>query len=103
MNHATARGMGDGVCSPDYLAEFVRAQNYPHLKIHINFSYIDVATPFYIEPVIEDVEVHSDWAHIWHDTCPFRKFHPTAALKTSHGRFPKIPRPVFGDPTPDPG
>ena len=25
MNHATARGMGDGVCSPDYLAEFVRA------------------------------------------------------------------------------
>jgi hypothetical protein len=30
--------MGDGVCSPDYLAEFVRAQNYPHLKIHINFS-----------------------------------------------------------------
>jgi hypothetical protein len=26
MNHATARGMGDGVCSPDYLAEFVRAQ-----------------------------------------------------------------------------
>jgi hypothetical protein len=38
MNHATARGMGDRVCSPDYLAEFVRAQNYPHLKIHINFS-----------------------------------------------------------------
>ena len=34
MNHATARGMGDGVCSPDYLAEFVRAQNDPHLKIH---------------------------------------------------------------------
>jgi hypothetical protein len=99
MNHATARGMGDGVCSPDYLAEFVRAQNYPHLKIHINFSYIDVATPFYIE----HVEVHSDWAHIWHDTCPFRKFHPTAALNTSQGRFPKIPRPVFGDPMPGPG
>jgi hypothetical protein len=53
--------------------------------------------PLFLEIVCVHETPHSS------DTCPFRKFHPTAALNTCHGRFPKIPRPAFGDPTPGPG
>ena len=49
---------------PKYLAEFVRALNYPHLKLLIVVSYIPgIDRPFAIIPtnVIDWMELYSDW------------------------------------------